>query len=233
MSIQAAADAAQHRTPLLKSRLGSFLAVVPLTFWVINHLWDNLSAFKALGENGDRGAAWQSSVTGYQHPYSMIATFIIVLLPLLIHAAWGTMRLFTFKPNLGSYPNYGNLKYILQRISAVGALFFIGAHMWLAFLAPRLTQGHAEAFSDIATEMHHHAPTLIVYLLGTLGVCYHLANGLQGFAMGWGILASERSMRRFEPWSIVIFLVLLAMAWGVIYALYSFGATLPPPAHVP
>lgn len=233
MSIQAAADAAQHRTPLLKSRLGSFLAVVPLTFWVINHLWDNLSAFQALGDNGDRGAAWQNSVTGYQHPYSMIATFIIVLLPLLIHSAWGVMRLFSFKPNLGAYPNYGNLKYILQRISAVGALFFIGAHMWLAFLSPRLTQGHPEAFTDIATEMHHHGPTLIVYLLGTLGVCYHLANGIQGFAMGWGILSSERSMRRFEPWSILIFLVLLAMAWGVIYALYSFGAALPPPAHVP
>ena len=233
MSIQAAADAAQHRTPLLKSRLGSFLAVVPLTFWVINHLWDNLSAFQALGERGDGGAAWQEAVTSYRHPFSMVLTFIIVLLPLLIHTGWGLMRLFTFKPNLGAYPNYGNLKYILQRITAVGALFFIGAHMWLAFLHPRLVEGNPEPFSDIAREMHHHMPTLVVYLLGTLGVCYHLANGLQGFAMGWGILASERSMRRFEPWSILLFLVLLAMAWGAIFALYTAGANIPPPATVP
>ncbi|XXF79150.1 succinate dehydrogenase [Myxococcaceae bacterium GXIMD 01537] len=222
MSIQAAADAATHRTPFLKSRLGSFLAVVPLSFWVVNHLWDNLAAFQG-------AAAWESAVTTYKHPYSMVATFIIVLLPLLIHTGWGIVRLFSFKPNNASYKYYGNIKYLLQRLSAVGVLFFLGAHIWLAFLQPRLVGGHPEAFADIAREMHHHAPTLIVYLLGTLGVSYHLANGLQGFAMGWGILASERSMRRFEPWVIVIFLVLLAMSWGVIYALYNAGAGIPAP----
>src|SRR5262249_1733521 len=34
-----------RKTPLLQSRLGSFLAVFPLTLWVINHLWNNLAAF--------------------------------------------------------------------------------------------------------------------------------------------------------------------------------------------
>jgi succinate dehydrogenase / fumarate reductase cytochrome b subunit len=224
MSIQATADAATHRTPFLKSRLGSFLAVMPLTFWVINHLWDNLAAFSG-------AEAWQSAVTTYKHPYSMAATFIIVLLPLLIHAAWGVVRLFTMKPNLGAYKYYGNVKYILQRLSAVGVLFFLGAHIWLAFLRPRLLEGHGELFTDIAGEMHHHAPTFIVYLLGTLGVSYHIANGIQTFGMGWGILASERSMRRFEPWSIVIFLVLLAMSWGIIFAMYNAGAAFPPVEH--
>ncbi|HSP77705.1 MAG TPA: succinate dehydrogenase, partial [Myxococcaceae bacterium] len=120
---------------------------------------------------------------------------------------------------------YANFKYILQRLSAVGVLFFLGAHIWLAFLHPRLVAGHAEPFHDIAYEMRWHAPTLIVYVLGVLGTVYHLANGLQGFAMGWGILATERSMRRFEPWSILIFLVLLAMGWGAIFALYQAGGT--------
>lgn len=224
MSIQATADAATHRTPFLKSRLGSFLAVMPLTFWVINHLWDNLAAFSG-------AEAWQNAVTQYKHPYSMAATFLIVLLPLLIHAAWGVVRLFTMQPNLGAYRYYGNVKYILQRLSAVGVLFFLGAHIWLAFIHPRLVEGHAEVFSDIASEMHHHLPTLLVYLLGTLGVSYHVANGLQTFAMGWGILASERSMRRFEPWTIVIFLVLLAMSWGIIFALYGAGANFAPIEH--
>jgi succinate dehydrogenase / fumarate reductase cytochrome b subunit len=38
-------------------------------------------------------------------------------------------------------------------------------------------------------------------------------------------------MRRFEPWTILIFLVLLSMAWGTIFALYSFGANLPALPH--
>ncbi|MFP2911300.1 succinate dehydrogenase [Pyxidicoccus sp. 3LFB2] len=225
MSSQAAV-AAPTKTPLLKSRLGSFLAVVPLSIWVVNHIWDNLAAF-----NG--AAAWEASVTGYSNPFAQVMTFIIVMLPLLIHTGWGLIRLFNFKPNNGRYNNYGNLKYIVQRLSAVGVLFFLGAHIWLAFLHPRLVEGHPEPFSDIAREMHHHMPTLIVYLLGTMGTAYHLANGLQGFAMYWGIFASERSMRRFEPVAIGLFLLLTAMSWGAIYALYTAGAAFSPTGASP
>ncbi|RYZ33545.1 MAG: succinate dehydrogenase [Myxococcaceae bacterium] len=209
------------RTPLLKSRLGSFLAVVPLSIWVINHLWDNLAAFRG-------AAAWQESVTEYANPFAQAFTFIIVMLPLLIHTAWGMVRMFSFKPNNLQYNYYGNLKYLVQRVAGLGVLAFLGAHIWLAFLQPRLMEGHAEPFMDIAREMHYHGPTLMVYLLGTLGTAYHLANGLQTFGMGWGILASDRSMRRFEPISILIFLILLAMSWGAIYALYTAGAAYGP-----
>ncbi|QSQ10901.1 succinate dehydrogenase [Myxococcus landrumensis] len=224
MSTQAAtADAVSNKTPLLKSRLGSFLAVVPLSIWVVNHLWNNLSAF-------DGAAAWQQSVTTYSNPYSQVLTFVIVILPLLFHTGWGIVRLFSFKPNNGRYNNYGNLKYLLQRVSALGVLAFLGAHIWLAFLRPRLLLGHPELFSDIAQQMHFHTPTLAVYLLGTLGTAYHLANGLQGFAMGWGLLGTERSMRRFEPVALALFALLTAMSWGVIYALYTAGASFGPPA---
>ncbi|MBZ4373009.1 succinate dehydrogenase [Corallococcus interemptor] len=221
MSTQATAEAITDRTPLLKSRLGSFLAVVPLSIWVINHLWDNLSAFYG-------ATAWEKSVTEYANPFAQAFTFIIVMLPLLIHTAWGLLRIFTMKPNNLAYNNYGNLKYIVQRVAGLGVLAFLGAHIWLAFLHPRLVEGHAEPFMDIAREMHYHGPTLMVYLLGTLGTSYHLANGLQTFGMGWGILASDRSMRRFEPISILIFLILLAMSWGAIYALYTAGAAYGP-----
>ncbi|WP_224361315.1 succinate dehydrogenase [Hyalangium versicolor] len=214
-----------RKNPLLQSRLGSFLAVFPLSLWTINHLWDNLAAFSG-------AAAWQSSVTTYAHPFSMALGFLISLVPLLMHTGWGLVRLFSFKPNNLAYNNYGNLKYILQRVSAVGVLFFLGAHLWKAFLAPRLLGHGPEAFDDIAREMRFHGPTLFVYLVGSLGVAYHLANGLQNFGMAWGIFASERSMRRFEPVVIIVFLVLTAMAWGAIFALYQAGDAFGPgPGH--
>ncbi len=219
MSTEAAA--LPRKTPLLQSRLGSFLAVVPLSVWVINHLWDNLAAFQG-------AQAWQASVTTYAHPFSQALAFLISLVPLLVHTGWGLVRLFSFRPNNLAYNNSGNLKYLLQRLSALGVLAFLGAHIWKAFLAPRLLNGAPEAFDDIAREMRFHGPTLFVYVLGTLGTAYHLANGLQGFGMAWGIFSSERSMRRFEPWVIVIFLVLLAMSWGALYALYQAGEALGP-----
>jgi succinate dehydrogenase / fumarate reductase cytochrome b subunit len=200
----------------LRQRIGSLLAFVPLSVWTTVHLWNNLAAFQG-------ASAWQSSVTDYANPFSQLVTGIIVLLPLALHTVWGIGRILTSRPNNNRYGYYANFKYALQRLSAIGVLLFLGAHLWLAMLKPRL-EGHAEAFADISREMHFHTPTLIVYVLGTLGVSYHIANGVYSFAMGWGIVGSRRSLNRFEWLSITIFVILLTMSWGAIYALWLAGA---------
>jgi succinate dehydrogenase / fumarate reductase cytochrome b subunit len=200
----------------LRARAASLLAVVPLSIWTIAHLWNNLSAFRG-------AAAWEADVTEYRHPISFFVSAVVALLPLALHTVWGIGRLASSKPNLVKYKHYANLKYVLQRLSAIGVLFFLGAHLWLATLHPRFTTGRAEPFSDISHQMHHHLPTLVVYLLGTLGVAYHLANGLYTFAMGWGIVTTRRGLRRLDVGAIALFLVLLAMSWGAIYALWDAG----------
>jgi succinate dehydrogenase / fumarate reductase cytochrome b subunit len=215
----AAAGAKDHggAGAFIRSRLGSALAIAPLGVWTIVHVWNNLAVFQD-------GPTWQAQVTGDRHPVSMVFTAVVVLLPLLIHTAWGLQRLRTSRPNNLRYGFFANLKYLLQRASAVGVLFFLGAHIWLAFLQPRLFQGGPEAFEDIAHEMRHHGPTLLVYVLGTLGVAYHLANGIYGFAMGWGLAATRASLRKFAILSWVVFLGLLAMSWAAIYGLWAAGA---------
>jgi succinate dehydrogenase / fumarate reductase cytochrome b subunit len=42
--------------------------------------------------------------------------------------------------------------------------------------------------------------------------------------MGWGIVSSRRALQRLEFATIALFLVLLGMSWGVIYALWDAGA---------
>jgi succinate dehydrogenase / fumarate reductase cytochrome b subunit len=200
----------------VRDRMGSLLAVVPLGVWTVAHLWHNLSAFKG-------AAAWQADVTEYGHPIAFFASSLVALLPLGLHTVWGIGRLFSMRPNTVKYRFYGNLKYTLQRLSAVGILLFLGAHIWLAMLHPRITTGRPEPWADITHEMHHHMPTLAVYVLGTLGVAYHLANGLHTFTMGWGIVSSRRALRRLEVATVAFFLVLLGMSWGVIYALWDAG----------
>jgi len=203
-----------------RARLASALSILPLGVWTVAHLWNNLAAF--------RGAeAWQQSVTEYPHPVAEALTGVVVLLPLAIHAVWGIGRLASSRPNNVRYRFYGNLKYLLQRLTAVGVLLFVGAHLWLAFLKPRTEEGHAETFADIAQQMHFHTPTLVVYVLGTLGVSYHLANGVQTFCMGWGIVSSQRALRRIEWLVLGFFLVLLGMSWGAVYALWAAGAAAP------
>jgi len=190
--------------------------------WTFFHLWNNLAAFYG-------GPAWEASVTEYSSPAAQLITGCIVLVPLALHTVWGIGRIFTSQPNNTRYGAYGNLKYALQRVAGIGVLLFVGAHLWLALIHPRMTTGHGEAFADIANEMRHHVPTLVVYILGTLGVAFHLANGLQTAAMGWGLVTSRAALRRLEGLSLALFGLFLAMAWAAIYALWSAGGALSLP----
>jgi succinate dehydrogenase / fumarate reductase cytochrome b subunit len=201
---------------LFGSRTGSLLAILPLGAWTVLHLWNNLAAF--------RGAEpWQAAVTSTAHPLALALTMLVVLGPLLVHSVWGIGRLLISKPNNLRYGFYANLKYALQRASAVGLLLFLGAHLWLALIKPRMLEGRAEPFAEIAHEMRFHVPTLIVYVLGVLAIAFHLANGVQTFCMGWGVVASRRALERLEIVVLVFFAALLAMGWGSIWALYQAG----------
>lgn len=205
------------------SRIGSIVSILPLGIWTVNHLWDNLSAFSG-------AAAWEGAVTHHAHPIGQALTLLMVLLPLVLHAVWGVQRAFTMRPNNLRYNTYENLKYIVQRVAGIGALFFLGAHIFLAMIRPRLLLGHPERFDDIAREMRFHEPTLAVYLIGTLGVTYHLANGLSTFLWSWGIIATDPKQRRFDVVFWVTFVLLTAMAYGSIFALFRAGEALGPGA---
>lgn len=200
----------------LLPKLGSLLAFLPLGAWTTWHLYDNLSAWQG-------AAAWESRVTAARSPVVELLTSTIVLAPLVLHTVWGVRRMTLAKPNLGRYPTYDNLKYVLQRLSAAGLILFIPAHIWLARVWPQVKFGRHETFADISHEMRFHGPTLIVYLLGILGMSYHLANGLSSGGMTWGFAASPRAMKRMNVVSVLFFLTLLGMGYGSVYALWSHG----------
>jgi succinate dehydrogenase / fumarate reductase, cytochrome b subunit len=211
------AEALEARGAFIRARLGSLLAFAPLGTWTVLHVWQNLSAFQG-------AEAWQASVTGHTSPASLLFTSVVVTAPLLIHGAWGLARLTTSSPNNLRYGYFNNLKYLLQRASSVGVLLFLMAHVWLAFLQPRLIEGHPEAFAELAHEMRHNGPTMPVYVLGTLGVAYHLANGIYTFSMSWGIVTGRGGLKNVERLAYVIFALLLAGCWATLYALWSAGA---------
>lgn len=215
----AAADAASttKSSPFFRSRLGSALALMPLGVWTVVHLWNNLSAFRG-------GKQWQAAVTEHSHGAAELVGSFIVFAPLLIHTFWGFSRMRKTKMNVGRYGFFSNYKFLLQRLSALGVLGFLGAHVWKAKLEPRIMHGHAETFADISKQMNHHLPTLLVYLLGTLGVAYHLANGIHTFTMSWGLVSSRRALKQMEIVAYIAFVILLAMSWGTIYALWRAGA---------
>ena len=217
-SVAAAGPSA--RSGFFRARLASAFGILPLGVWTFFHLWHNLAAFTG-------AEAWQSAVTEYPHPIAQALTGIVVLLPLVLHAIWGIGRMATSRPNNVRYGFYANLKYLLQRLAGVGLLGFLGAHLWLALLKPRMLEGHPESFADLAEHVHFHWPTLATYVLGILAVAFHMANGLQSFCMGWGVVTSQKGLRRLEGAALLVFLLLLGMGWGAVYALWAAGAAAP------
>ena len=207
----------------LLSRLGSLFSILPLGVWTLFHLWANLAAY-----NGSR--AWQEEVTGHGSAASSALVSFFVLVPLLWHMVWGIGRMFKSRPNVG-LTWFSNVRYIVQRLAAIGLLAFLGAHLYLAWLKPRFLEGHPESFRDIAAHMHHHTPTTIVYALGILAVAYHLANGLWSFAMGWGLTVSRNSQDWMQRVMLVLFVLFLAIGLGAEYGLYQAGASLPVPTN--
>ncbi len=202
-------------------RLGSVLAIAPLGVWTVWHLWENLYAWR--GE-----AEWSARVTEVGNPVSSVLTSVVIFGPLIVHTLWGLRRLKMTKPN--AMPFFGNVKYLRQRATALGVMGFLMAHVFLARIKPALhnPSGH-ETFEDIAAHMHHHPPTLIVYLLGVLGVAFHLANGVYTASFIHGLAASAKAMPRAQVASVLLFVALLALGWGSVAGLYEAGAQFAPP----
>ena len=213
--LSAPAGARDIARGFLLTRLGSLFAILPLGVWTTNHLWNQLAAYNS-------PQAWEASVTGHASNATTALTFAFVMVPLLWHSVWGITRMFRSRPAV-SKRGFSNLRYLLQRLSAVGLLLFLGAHLYLAWFEPRFIQGRPEPFLEIAHEMHFHTPTLLVYLLGVLGIAYHLANGVWSFCMGWGVTVSKSGLAWMERVSLLFFALLLAIGWAAVYALYQGG----------
>ncbi len=228
---EAAVVEARSEKLVLFPRLGSLLAIAPLGTWVVWHLWQNLYAWRGDGAWSEHVVSTSITSEGRVYtgnPIAATAVSVLVFAPLLVHLVWGMRRISMAKPN--GYKFFGNVKYVLQRLSAVGVLGFLAAHVYLARISPALHQptGH-ESFEDLAAHMAHHPPTLVVYLLGVLGTAFHLANGLYTAAFIHGLAASPKAQRRMQAFSLAFFVLMLGVGWGAVAGLFQQGAAFVPP----
>ena len=208
-------DTATRRFPLTGKQLMSIFGLFPLGAYVVAHLWTNLNSLSG-ADTFD--TAVRSSRA---HPAMIFLEVFGLGLPLLVHAIVGARIIFRMRPNNGAYNRFRNLKYLLQRLSGIGLLLFLGAHVFKARLQPALAgtveswQGMHEALSEPLT--------FTVYLLGMIAIAYHLGNGVWSSSITLGLTTTQTGMKRMEWVSTAVFLLLLAMA---CLALYGFHPTL-------
>jgi succinate dehydrogenase / fumarate reductase, cytochrome b subunit len=154
-----------------------------------------------------------------------------IFLPILFHTVYGIWITITGQPNVGSYPYGKNWFYTLQRLSAMIIVLFMVFHVlslkYGLFGATLSFDPH-----NAAATVHRHmtASALIAYVIYPIGIlasCYHLANGFWTAAITWGLTVSAQAQRR---WGFVCAgLFVLTMVCGFVALFASLNPELAGP----
>jgi succinate dehydrogenase / fumarate reductase cytochrome b subunit len=134
-------------------------------------------------------------------PFLSAIEWAAIYLPILYHTVYGIWITLTGQPNISNYPYSKNWFYLLQRISAIIIVLFMIFHVFSLKVG---LFGHDLTFDPhhAAASVHLHmmaSPLLVwvVYPLGILASCYHLANGFWTAAITWGLTISAAAQKRW------------------------------------
>ena len=193
MPVSKKASSADRRRFVLR-KLHSLSGVVPLGVFVVVHLWT-----QAHGLWGQ--ARYDAAVADRQAiPYLPLLEIGLVLVPLAFHGLFGLYLALQSRPNVSVYPFNRNWMYVAQRLSGVLGLAFIVWHVgqyWLpkyqGLIAP--TEYYAALCADLSAT-HSGLPLIaLAYVFGVAATVFHLANGLWGFCVSWGIVVTRSAQR--------------------------------------
>lgn len=192
-------------------RLHSLMGVVPVSVFLAFHLFVNLTA--TLGAE-----RYNESVAGIAGlPFLQIIEFLFIFLPLLYHGVYGLYIAFTSGYNAGRYTWFRNQMFVLHRISGVITFIFIFWHLWTTRFS-----GNPASFDMVAAIVEN--PFQFWFMVvGVVAAAFHLANGLWGFLIHWGVTVGPRSQKISAYVMGGIWLILSAVG---VSALLAFKNTL-------
>ncbi len=168
-------------------KVHSLFGVVPVGAFVVLHLWGN--SFARQGPE-----VYDAHLNGLRRlPYYPLGEVGLILLPLLIHAAYGLAITFRARNNLDRYPFPRHWHFWFQRVTGLVALAFILYHV-TTFRLNELLGAPTASFEKVATALSDPL-VLAFHLVGVVSVSYHLGNGLWLFGVNWGLLVGPRAQR--------------------------------------
>ena len=195
-------------------RYHSLSGMFILGFFIIMHFYTN--SFAGLGE-----AAYNAKIDDtLANPWLLTIEIIFLYIPLMFHLLLGLKFIFAAKYNLGSYKNLDNLRFTLQRLSGLGLAGFIGAHFYNTRVNYWLNGTPPEGWYQ---HMHHAFSSewfvVPIYVLGILGVVFHLGNGLWTFTNTMGWTKGAQSQRKMKIFSMILMVVIALMGFYPLYVL--------------
>jgi succinate dehydrogenase / fumarate reductase cytochrome b subunit len=194
----------------LLRRLHSLTGIVPTGGFLLFHFFENASA-----RHGPE-AFNETVVKISSMPYLYWIEIFALLLPILFHAVYGIFITSSSRPEL-SHKYERNFAYIMQRVTGMVAVFFIGYHVATTRVWALFDKGDHFTFADMQANL---APTWVVvfYVIGILSACYHFTNGVWSFSITWGIIRSRAAQERLARITSLAFVVLSVVGLDILSA---------------
>lgn len=210
--------------PFLLRRLHSLTGLIFGGYLVV-HLLINATLIEGARHDGGPTVFQMQVDKIHSLPFLAVVETAFIYLPIIFHTVYGIWITVTGQPNVGNYPYTRNWFYFLQRLSAIILVFFMLFHVLTmkgvfgGSFGTTLTFDPAAATSS--TVRHMHAAWWvgwIVYPIGVLAACYHLANGFWTAAITWGLTISSDAQRRFGKVCAGLFVITLACSMMALVA---------------
>jgi succinate dehydrogenase / fumarate reductase cytochrome b subunit len=196
------------RTYFVLRRLHSLTGVVPVGVFLVEHLFTNARSLQGPAAF-DEAAAELARI-----PFVLLLELFGIWLPILFHLVLGIFIAATARANLARHGDLRNWHYALQRVTGVFLVFFILFHTWSTRFDPGYLES-ASAYSHMYDQLANPV-VLAFYALGVLAACYHLGNGLFGFAVHWGLVTGHRAQRLAGRLGLAIGAVLAAIGLAAL-----------------
>jgi succinate dehydrogenase / fumarate reductase cytochrome b subunit len=155
-------------------KLHSFTGLFPLGAYLLFHAYEHVAV----------RAGRAALVLRLERTSHALLEVLLVLLPLLVHAALG-VRLARTRAEHAPYASPAFAR--LQLWTGIAAALFLLLHVGGVWL-PRVTEQRPAAAYGAMLRQVAHLPGALLYLLGISAVCLHFGQGLSSLLLRHGVL---------------------------------------------
>lgn len=207
----------------------SLTGVIPLGFFLLEHVWMSAAALRGQ-------SAYVAAVESLTHvPLLGVLELLLVILPLLYHAAYG---LWTLRKGLAHEPGpLGRTLAITNRSAAVVTLLFIAWHV-VEYRLPLLrgTLAPVSLYDRLVYRMssiwHAFPVRAFAYLVGILATAFHFAASTWSWTVSSELVSTGLEKRR-AAWGLGVIASLVFVTAAATVVSLATGWQLEPKLVVP
>lgn len=185
-------------------RLHSLLGVIPVGFFLVEHLFTNYYATRGAQAYVEQ-VEWLWGI-----PFVLLLEIFFIFLPLLYHGIYGLYIALQAKNNVGNFGTFRNYMFMLQRVTGVITLVFVGWHVWETRVQAALNNFSAADLAKHTSDLLLNPVTLTLYIIAVIAAVFHFSNGMWSFLVSWGITVGPRA-QMVSTW-----------VWAVVFVAVSY-----------